>query len=192
MQNNISLTIRRTFVSALKCILGDKKAVYASTPITNGPILLEQLLINPNVLRYSKAEYAAFIENEVVVRNIIQAKAFVNRVRSLLQSIVIDPSAFISEFYSQDDYNELWGEVINRFVSEIWFNQGWNYSRGCINEYVIALEKGIPAFDHNGKELLKKSALILINQSIHDFSTIGADVNHLRNGLKRISVINEI
>lgn len=49
--------------------------------------------------------------------------------------------------WSQEDYREFWGAVIREFVAELVLMDGWHLSRGCIFEFLVALEASLPVLD---------------------------------------------
>jgi hypothetical protein len=186
MQKAIRDRVEKCFIEALSCVIGEEKAIYASTPITNGPLLLEKVASDRKLLQLDRKDFVAYVWRVVVPRNEDNAKLFVRRLRSMQIGVVIDPSSFFSEDLSQEDYLVLWGEVIKRFANSVWFNSGWAFSRGCVTEYCIAIENGIPTFDNMGCELLIPQAIGQISKAIEDLAVVGLDVGGLEKQIDRL------
>ena len=179
MHNEINDGVRRLFIAALSCVIGEGKAIYVSTPITNGPLLLEKIANDKKLLDLSEKDFAAYVCREIVPANEDRARRFVRKLRNMGLGIVIDPSAFFSDDLAQEDYLILWGEVIKRFAIAVWFNRGWAFSKGCVAEYCIAIENGISTFDDEGNELSVAQAVDQISKAIVAFATVGWDVSAL-------------
>jgi hypothetical protein len=177
------------FTAALSCVVDEGGAVYASTPITNGPILLEHFTMNPLLSQMNVEELRTYVQKEIVPVNVASAKIFAGRLRGAGVGVVIDPSCFFSDSLSQEEYLKLWGHVIIRFASAVWFNDGWSFSKGCVTEYCIAAENKIPTFDDMGSPLPPAKALEKIARAIDQHVAVGLDVSFLEKKFTSLETI---
>jgi hypothetical protein len=178
--------IFQIFVDSLSCVIDESGAIYASTPITNGPLLLEHINNKPELLKLAKEDFLAYINQNIIPANVNYARIFVSNLRKIGLGVVIDPSAFFSVSLSQDDYLVLWGNVITRFARAVWFNEGWSFSKGCVTEYCIAVENKIPTFDVIGNKLSPTKALKLVSNAINLYISAGIDIVPLEKQFNRL------
>lgn len=150
----------------IACTIGTPKAIYISTPITNGQrarpwraSLPAEVLNNPGV-------FQARLQAEVIEPNCAEGRALAARVRAQTGMPVIDPTPFMAKGWTQSDYLELWTCVIETYAQEVWFNDGWEHSNGCVQEYLAALKAGIPTKDATGQPLPADRACALIEKVI--------------------------
>lgn len=178
-----------TIINCLACAIRDNSAVYASTPLTNGLKLIAAARDNPMILQYDKTQYDLFLSQEIIPENCKLAESFVRDIQDRCKDIVIDPSKFFSEGWSQDDYLYLWGKVIIKFTNTVWLNAGWQYSNGCTYECMIALQNKKQVLDHNGRPIDSKQAAKEIRLAIKILKSVGIDIKNTTNNLLEIESI---
>lgn len=143
-------------LSALDCVLRHRRVIYASSPLTSG-LRLMQLVEEHHadsrhdlVRRLGREEF----ERQVLVPNAEAAIGFARRIQKANRSAtVISPAPLSISSWGQPEYNEFWSELIRTRVTEVWLNEGWHYSSGCILEFAVAQSRGLKLFDAVGRAL---------------------------------------
>lgn len=197
--------LRRTFTrsyreeadiafSAIDCVLNGEKAVYASSELTTGrrvnSILREVGLRRSSELRpkLGEEEYRTRIWNP----NVAAAMAFARKLHHTLgqDQIVITPAPFAAPGWNQSEYLAFWEQLIGTRIRAVYFNDGWQYSDGCTFEFLIALDRGLPTFDVEGKPLSASAGATLVESAIgrlqHDgqeFETLASYLSQLSHGM---------
>jgi hypothetical protein len=121
--------------------------------------------------------YNTLLMEHVVVPNRTRAQSVIAHLRGRIKKPIIDPAALELRGWKQDDYRELWRRVIETFVEEIVLLDGWEYSTGCIHEFLVACEQGLKMFTQDltpmspakGRRLIE-SAWTDLKRSNHDSS----------------------
>jgi len=123
-------------VEVYESMLGNRKAVYVSTPMTTGK----------NYFLYGSKQY----DNSNCVQ---RSRTFSFFQRLYGNKYVINPTYLTpmqdNECWDHDDWMFMWRKVIKKFVYKIIFIDGWEYSRGCLSEMEFALENGICIFKNS-------------------------------------------
>jgi hypothetical protein len=173
----------RTFIeefaisfSAIDCLLNDEKAVYASSELTSGR-RLQSLLVETGATRASELRAKigeADYQLKVWDPNVAAATAFARRLHHTLEGneIVITPAPFTAPGWNQRQYLSFWEELLRTRIKSAYFNDGWQYSNGCTFEFAVALDHGMPMFDHEGHPLSATDGLRLIQAAIDDCSRV--------------------
>jgi len=178
------------FVEVLDCVLAGEKAIYLSTPVTNGPRALEWKVRN-SILTEGSQEYKELYKKSIIVPNCEDAKSVAIRLRKKHGCFVIDPSCFFVEGWSQRDYLELWCGVVERHASIVVLNDGWEYSNGCVTEYIAAVSRGIKTMNIHGESIPLEAALTLISVSINTYSEMGMQNDDIGKGYRDLVRIKE-
>jgi len=113
--------------------------VYASSPITSG-LRLFNLMRREGVKSPDDLKQSPLFRKEVVDANISNGEKFGNELRRNGYPLVIVPGAFFAKGWTQGHYMSLWRQVIIRFSSKIAFNENWQWSSGCVEEFLISIE----------------------------------------------------
>jgi hypothetical protein len=166
--------------SAIDCALNAKKAIYASTELTTGLRLYETMrecgVVTVKELQQIKGKdwYTANIWDA----NLKAASEFASRVRINLDGnpIVITPGPFSAPGWTQPEYLAFWEQLIRTRISSAWFNLNWQYSNGCTFEYAVAMDAGVPTFDHEGRALDLRQGAQLVETAIQWLAKNGFDV----------------
>lgn len=156
----------RVALTMIRCTLPADKAIYVSTPITNGKRLLPWRASLPECVKQDKQAYEALLLDNIIKPNTHDGHLFAQQVRVQTGRPVIDPTPFMADDWTQADYIEFWSCVIEDYAAEVWFNDGWEYSNGCAQEYLVALKCGIPTLDSNGQALPVHRACAMLDSVI--------------------------
>ena len=169
---------REGILEALRSVVGFEEAVYLAAPITGGLRFLEWYEAEGRHLcgqRQSDAQRRA----KVIVPNCEDAAAFAETLRGATSKVVIDPSRFFLDHWTQPAYYALWREVVRRFASVVHFNEGWWVSVGCAQEFLAAVGGGIPLFEGLGESLTPKAGLHRLQIGVEKLHKIGAPCDDL-------------
>jgi hypothetical protein len=179
-------------LAAMDCVLHGDLGVYVSTQLTTGERLYA--LLRETGTR-SADELKARLGEEGYDRRLWQpnleaAAAFALRVRERLggREAVVSPAPFSAPGWSQPEYLAFWDAFIRRRAQPVYFNPGWEYSRGCSYEYVVARDAEVPTFDAEGQPLEPPRAIDLLEAAIASLRADGLEpiglTDHLA-GLER-------
>lgn len=142
--------------------LGLVNITYMSTPITSGRLYLDIALSSARVI--SEKEKTA-IRNHYIDR----AMRMAARLR-LSYAVLVNPAALVDiPDWTQVDYIVFWTSVINEFANCSIFLNDWHYSRGCVQEFVTCVRKGIPTLDEDCHNISIEAALRLLEKAIDDY-----------------------
>ncbi len=139
--------LARHLLELLDGVIEDRQAIYISVPITTGKRFLEWrrgpgARLAPSDEHYSKEHETHVIEpNQAYVRPLIQSVRNHLR-REGREGVVIDPTTLQVSSWTQADYHNFWTTVIARRVSTVVFMNGWEYSSGCVKEFLAAVRAG--------------------------------------------------
>jgi hypothetical protein len=175
--------------SMLDSVLNGRKAVYASSPLTTGrrarSLMREHGVVDTSTLRsrLGEAGYHDLLWNP----NVAEAVAFAERIRAELgYELVITPAPFVAPDWSQDEYLALWERVIRTRVKLVFFNDAWQYSSGCVFEYAVAVDTGIPAFDAAGKAVVASDGRELAEGALRELEAEGLASELMRKSVELI------
>lgn len=176
-QQENSSSFSRTFFdeteisfSAIDCSLNGEKAIYASSELTSGR-RLQSLLIETGATRASELR-AKIGDDGYQVRiwnpNVAAATAFARGLHHTLEGdeIVITPAPFMAPGWNQRQYLSFWEELLRTRIKSAYFNDGWQFRNGCTFEFAVAVDHGMPTFDHEGQPLSAVDGLRLIEAAI--------------------------
>lgn len=134
----------------------DRGVYYVSTPITTGRRELELMAkLGVRSRQELRAKFRDQWLEQVVSPNerdaVLQADLVTETFA--LGKVVVNPARISHEHWSQDDYDLLWGRLIEEFPVTIVPVSGWEYSRGSRLEVQLACSLGIAVFDPTGSRL---------------------------------------
>ena len=128
-------TVTKAILDTIKCIGGDEGLIYVTVPITSGyrefRLMNELGLTREEVRTKHKARW----REEVVQPNEADAEAY-----SLIAQlqypdrIVLNPAMLQVVDWGQDQYNEMWNEVLRQFCDVLMVTPDWAYSLGARKE----------------------------------------------------------
>ena len=109
-------------------------------------------------------------------------------VKSRAQPSILPGMIGSSDVWSQRDYLDISKEIIRTKATSLVFQDGWEYSNGCAEEYLISLRLKKPALDQRRKPLRRNKALKLAAAAvdkIHQASVECPKLDFLLEQLKR-------
>ena len=105
--------IVRAMLDAIGCVVGDRGAVYVSTPITTGPRYLAWRAGPGSALEKGTATYRAEHRAHVVEPNLASVGPIVAAARDRFDLPVIDPTQLADvPGWLQPDYHGFWTDVV--------------------------------------------------------------------------------
>ena len=159
------------------------KVFYLSTPITGGKMFYDAL----ERIKKNSPGPPTDVVKDVIAPNVKAAQLNVRYLRTQLMSVVVCPAECKNPGWDQETWLTFWGKMLTEFVHTVIMTPGWEYSNGCIWEYLYArhaeVANGYPIavidFDtyqpiHSvwAKALLKRAKTDL---SARDLSTMDQD-----------------
>jgi hypothetical protein len=80
------------------------------------------------------------------------------------------------------------GNVIRSRVKAVYFNEGWEYSNGCVYEFSVAAEVGLPTFDSAAGPISADQAVERVARVVRELEAEGLDTTVIRSSLDRITL----
>ena len=161
------------------CVADLHSAIYLSAPITSGKRLLAQRrdrLRNSDLADRPKSEFF----KQVISENRHHAVATAKRLRDAFPSVVIDPTVLEDiPGWTQCDYRDFWGRVIERYARKVVLADDWQYSSGCSYEFLVASRNGIATLDERFQPLSRTAGLLLITEAINDIRAADSSTDFL-------------
>jgi hypothetical protein len=152
------------------------EAIYLSTPITTGRMLLDWLADRRTDTSADASVSGDLVREEVIEANLARLGPLRQRIRSENpEAHLIDPTTLEMPGWSQWQYHRLWVEVIESLVDRIVFADGWELSTGCTIEYATGLALGIPMQSASGEALLPEEASVLLRDAAQTIRVAGRD-----------------
>lgn len=165
-----------------RCVDDRHPVSYVSVPVTTGPAYLEWRMRHLN--NSLDAEESTSVVPEVVATNRERAHQVVERVRTRLPGLVIDPSRLVDiDDWEQSDYHAFWIRVIGEYADSVIFVDGWQYSVGCTIEFAEAVRLGLYTMTENLESLHIDTGLRLIRTAIEEYAVARIDPSRLRHSL---------
>lgn len=179
--------------SGIDCVLNDEQAIYCSSELTTGMRLYE-------ALRTHGVRTAAELKGKlgrdwfgvnIFDANVKSGKEFAQCVRNRLtdKTIVITPGPFTAPTWTQPEYLFFWEELLRTRIKSACFNRNWQFSNGCVFEFAVAQDHGVPALNHNGETLELEEGIQMIEGAIQTLQADGFDTSTLGETLQRLREI---
>jgi len=168
-----------------------KGAVYASSPITSGIRLYawsQRSGGSPEDLRRAHPDEFRI---HVMQPNLDDGTAFGEHVRKLGWPLVIVPGEFFAKGWAQDHYMSLWRQVIVRYARSVAFNRNWQWSTGCAEEFLIAIQSNKRIMGWNGRPLAACDGANLIRWAVNNIDRQGLDPKPLYDLWRQIDLTLE-
>lgn len=177
-EENILREIRLT-LSALTTVTNEphrRGALYASAPVTSGERLYELMkelkLASPDDVKRLHREIFA---ERIMRPNIADGVQFANDLRKKGFRLVIAPGAFFAKGWAQEHYMSLWRQVIERYVRTVAFAPGWQWSNGCVEELLIAIQNEKRIFLGHEPVRRVEDAADMVKKAIDEIDLWGFD-----------------
>jgi len=186
---------QRMALAAIDCVLDGSKACYASTQLTTGirfyDLMRELGLRDPDLLKSELGEHG--YEQRLWQPNVEEARAFAQRLREHLGGrwAVVTPAPFVAPGWSQPEYLAFWAAFIRTHACAVYFNKGWQYSRGCTYEYLVAHFSSVPTLDAEGQQLDLNDAIELIADATRSLQAEGLPPLGLSEHLAKLESLRE-
>lgn len=170
----------------LKCIFERNSVVYASVPLTSGQRLLRL------TMKSARSAGPDSLDRQQIRRSVFEpnkrhARAFVGRLREIYGNRVVDPSRLpVIAGWTQTHYNHLWEQVIKQYCHTLCFSDGWQYSNGCVLEYVVARGMQKSTVDARGDLIDSDRAIALIEAAAAEMNAAGIDTGAMSHALKQL------
>lgn len=140
-------------LQSMRCVIGHGEAIYISGPITTGQIFLKWHLLSGSKLLSDPVNYKNSLISNVIAVNEVSILEIAEKVRGMKSNPVIEPASLRIDEWRQNDYIKFWLSVLEKFVAEIFFVDGWQYSAGCAAEFRFAIDSGYVVHSQNGQEI---------------------------------------
>jgi len=123
-----------------------REYTYLSTPTTTGP--LHFAILEKYEVKDKKDLEKGIWMDEVFWPSVKEGHNAADLLRAATGKNIYCPTeidilrknAGIDFEWNQKDYMKLWEHIINNYANEMFFNRGWNYSLGCVREWVMGAE----------------------------------------------------
>jgi hypothetical protein len=177
--------------SGIDCILHGGEVIYCSSELTSGYTLRKALLEHhlKTAAELKRQMGSDWFAKYIWDRNVKAAVDFAESVRANApaKTLVITPAPFSAPGWSQHEYLAFWETLLRTRVRSAWFNRNWQYSNGCVFEFAVAKDAGLPTLDDEGKTLDRETGVALIENAIGQLEEEGFDTKSLGENLARLS-----
>lgn len=176
-------------LAAMDCAINGRKVAYLSSPLTGGPrfyALLRQVGVKTSEGLKARLGEEGY-NRELLGPNATVANTVANQIRERLGGrLVVTPAPFMAPGWSQKNYLTFWETFIRERVSQIYFNEGWEYSNGCVFEYWVAADEGLQTFDVTAHPLPLANALKIVDGAVERLEADGVCPAILRAHVARL------
>jgi hypothetical protein len=182
--------VRQVLLESFRATISDRQAIYVSGPLTTGRRFLEWLKSDESSHGF---EIDGSVGRASWVRAVLQPNTehiseVADRVRRETSRVVINPSAFPElPDWSQANWVDFWCEVIRKYVSEVTFVDGWQYSSGCGKEFLVAQQLALEVRNEAGMRITVQQGVRLIAGALQDFVTIQNEPTLLRDVYRELA-----
>lgn len=169
-----------------------KGAVYASSPITSGLRCYEEMR-HRSITSYAqfRADKPNAFLNNVMRPNLQVGARFGERLRKKGWPLVIVPGEFFAKSWTQEHYMSLWRQVIVRYARTVSFNVGWQWSVGCAEEFLIAIQSGKRMMDWAARPIDPQEGANVLRSTIDTIDEWGFDAKPLYDLWRQIQLTLE-
>ncbi len=183
----------KTSLTALACVADWKSNVsvaYASAAITSGKRLYDAYKKH-GVNSREQLPQGVF-QNEVMNENIQSGENFAKQLRQTgIYSSVISPATFFAKGWQQDHYMAFWERVINTFANDVRLNEDWQYSNGCVEEFLIGLQSGKNIYEGTSDKPLEPSdGIKKVRESISQIKSLDVEPTKLYEIYRRLNLLD--
>lgn len=165
--------LRTYLLDAIASVVPPRGGAYVAGPLATGRRYYEML---------ASGEDTGSIRdlNEREMRN------FIGSLRMQLSYPVIDPGWLKIPIWTSAETGEFYLEVIDRFAKELWFMDGWEYSRGATKEFQFAMLNGLSCYDARGERLSAERGVQLISDVVSTLAALGIDCSRFNERLRHL------
>ena len=156
----------------LKMVVANR-FTYFSGPIT-GSKSLYQAIKDHGVKR--KEDLPEAVYDQIRQENVDRSKRLEEEVRLKEESPALLPGKLGSaDTWSQRDYVDFSKEMIRLKATKLIFEDGWQYSNGCVEELLLALRLKKPIFDQQENPLGKEKVVELLATAVQEIHQLPAE-----------------
>lgn len=116
-------------------------------------------------------------------------RRFVSNLRTQLPYPVIDPGVLRVGHWNGKEMGDFFLRVIDQFAKEVWFMDGWEFSRGATKEASFCLANGIRCLDQDGKEMDFNRAISRIEETVRFLRNLGLDTDIFAGRVRAIQAV---
>ena len=118
--------------------------------------------------------------------NVEAALAFAENLHGLLArtELVISPAPFSAPDWPQPAYLAFWEKVIRTRVKAFYLNDGWQFSKGCVHEFVVASEERLPTFNVKARPISVRRGIEMVSKAVRELESHGFDTQAIRSSLE--------
>lgn len=166
-------------LTAFDCVMADDAGVYCSSDVTTGRRLYFEIYPRFGVRSDEELkdklgpEGYKRVQAELIAWNVARGIEFTEGLRRRGLTNLVNPGPLVGRDFDQQHYHYLWECVILKKIGQSYFNEGWEYSNGCTLEYAVSHRKGIPRFDHLGRELTLEEARRRVESAVSELAAAG-------------------
>lgn len=174
--------------SMVDCFVKGTKAFYCSSELTTGIRLYTACLSHDVTDRYALTNKLGkeWLRDNVFVVNEQAANSFALSIEQNQNHTTISPACLFVPEWGQHDYLSFWETLITTRISEVWFNDNWQYSNGCTFEFIAAREADLPCYDARGNVLEVNFAVDLMHRAIDFLRIKNIDTRKLEENLSLV------
>lgn len=160
--------------------------VYFSTPITTGQTFLQWRRQTRDTLPKGHPDYDALHRTNVIIKNIERVRPVVADLRRRYATqLVINPSELAPiSGWEQNDYHNLWCEVLTQYAEKAIFADGWQYSDGCALEFAAAVGAGILTLNEDLRPITSAQGVRFMADALREMTAVGAATPLLRQAME--------
>lgn len=162
------------------CIIERRTAIYSAVPITSGRRLWD-LAKRLNMFQLHKiaGSHPRVFERDVFEPNLEDARRLAAELRRRHSETVVDPSRLFVSGWNQKDYRDIWRAFISKKVSLLVLADGWQYSFGCVEEVVCAVQNKIRVRDEGDNPISRTEMFSIITNALAEAKASGISTHYL-------------
>jgi hypothetical protein len=162
------------------CMMENRTAIYAAVPITSGRRLWDLAKrLNIFELQRIAALRPRLFERDVFEPNLEDARRLAAELRRRHSETVVDPSRLFVPGWNQKDYRDIWRAFISKKVSLLVLADGWQYSLGCVEEAVCAVQNKVQVRDEGDNPISRAEMLSTITDALAEAKASGLSTHYL-------------
>jgi hypothetical protein len=174
-----SITVHN-IMRVLRSMHNTQDLAYISTPITSSKAFYERLWLKLGNFPWSqetRKKVEKEIREDLMDDNYVVGYDFEQKLEKRIGYPIIFPADLIParQEWEQVHFQALWLSIISEKATEVHMNKGWEYSNGCCEEFVHAMQlrlglpEGSGLFFYNTKETEENNRERMRNIRTHDF-----------------------
>jgi hypothetical protein len=156
--------LQRYLLDAIGSVVPPRSGAYVAGPLATGRHYYELVAAGEDVA-------ASRVRDE----NEEKMKAFVGSLRGRLSCPVIDPGLIKLDGWTSREVGDFYIKVIELFAKEVWFMDGWEYSRGATKEFQFAVANGVICMDSRGVIITSEEGCRMISDVVLHLKQLGIE-----------------